>query len=285
MSSTIGLGEFLRARREHLRPEDVGLTDFGGRRRVAGLRREELAGLAGMSVDYYTRMEQGRVKNASASVLDALARALRLDAHESEHLHRIARPVGGSGPTARTPRPARQTVRPTLGRLLTQLSEVPAMVLGRNLDILAWNPAATALFGDFGELPPAERNMIRITFLQPRSRELWANWAECGRESVAFLRREAGLRPHDPRLAALVGELSVKSPEFRTWWAEHTVREKTSGVKRFRHPLVGRLDLTYDTLRSGDDPNQALVTYVAEPGSPSQDALRMLLSWSATPVG
>ncbi|WP_406286411.1 helix-turn-helix transcriptional regulator [Embleya sp. NBC_00896] len=282
MTGVIGMGEFLRARREHLRPEDVGLTAFGGRRRVAGLRREELAGLAGVSVDYYTRMEQGRVKGASAAVLDALAKALRLDPDETAHLHRIARPAGSAG---RTVRPPAQTVRPTLAHLLAALTEVPALIVGRNLDVLAWNPAATALFGDFGELPPAERNMVHMTFLRERSRELYGNWSECARENVAFLRREAGLRPDDPRLAALVGELSVKSPEFRTWWAEHAVREKTSGTKRFNHPVVGTFDLVYDTLRSGDDPTQALVTYVAAPNSAGHDALRLLLSWTAVPVG
>ncbi|MFD0278180.1 helix-turn-helix transcriptional regulator [Kitasatospora sp. NPDC127111] len=286
MNTTTTLGEFLRTRRARLRPEDVDLPDFGGRRRVAGLRREELAQLAGVSVDYYTRLEQGRVGNPSEAVVDAVARGLRLGPDEARHLHRLARPrqVGRSG---RGPSAARgpQPVRPMLARLLEQLPDVPALVMGRRMDILAWNRAAAALLGDYGRLAPAERNIARITFLDPASRELFADWTGCARENVAFLHLEAGRRPDDPRLAELIGELSMRSEEFRRWWAEHPVGDKTSGRKRFHHPLVGELDLCYDTLRPADDPDQALITYAAEPGSPSDDALRMLLAWSAAPVG
>ncbi|AUY52966.1 helix-turn-helix transcriptional regulator [Streptomyces sp. CB01881] len=285
MNTTITLGEFLRTRRARLRPEDVDLPDFGGRRRVAGLRREELAQLAGVSVDYYTRLEQGRVGNPSEAVLDALARGLRLDPDEVRHLHRLARPRparrAGRGPSAQQ---GPQPVRPMLARLLEQLTDAPAMVMGRRMDVLAWNRAASALFGDFERLTPAERNIARITFLDPASRELYADWSSCARENVAFLHLEAGRRPDDPRLAELIGELSLRSEEFRRWWAEHPVQDKTSGRKRFRHPLVGGLDLAYDTLRPADDPDQALITYAADPGTPSDDALRMLLSWSAAPV-
>ncbi|MFJ8435855.1 helix-turn-helix domain-containing protein [Kitasatospora sp. NPDC094019] len=277
-----GLAEFLRTRRSRLRPEDVDLPDFGGRRRVAGLRREELAQLAGVSVDYYTRLEQGRVGNPSDAVLDAVARALRLDPEESGHLHRLARarpdrarPGRGRGPAAP------QQVRPSMARLLDAMPDVPAVVMGRRMDILAWNSAAVALLGDYGTLAPAERNIARITFLDPASRTLYDDWVACARENVAFLHLEAGRRPDDPRLAELVGELSVRSQEFRHWWAEHPVRDKTSGHKVFHHPLVGRMELVYDTLRSADDPDQALVTYTADPGSPSEDALRMLISWEA----
>ncbi|MFB7618385.1 helix-turn-helix transcriptional regulator [Kitasatospora sp. NPDC056181] len=285
MNTTISLSEFLRTRRARLRPEDVDLPDFGGRRRVAGLRREELAQLAGVSVDYYTRLEQGRVGNPSEAVLDALARGLRLDPDEVRHLHRLARPRparrAGRGPSAqRGPQP----VRPMLTRLLEQLTDAPAMVMGRRMDVLAWNRAAAALFGDFERLVPAERNIARITFLDPASRELYVDWSSCARENVAFLHLEAGRRPDDPRLAELIGELSMRSEEFRRWWAEHPVQDKTSGRKRFCHPLVGGLDLAYDTLRPADDPDQALITYAADPGTPSDDALRMLLSWSAAPV-
>ncbi|MEU6235617.1 helix-turn-helix transcriptional regulator [Kitasatospora sp. NPDC047058] len=284
MNTTITLSEFLRTRRARLRPEDVDLPDFGGRRRVAGLRREELAQLAGVSVDYYTRLEQGRVGNPSEAVVDAVARSLRLGPDEARHLHRLARPVRRSGrsrPAERGPQP----VRPMLVRLLERLPDVPAMVMGRRMDILAWNRGAAALLGDYGRLAPAERNIARITFLDPSSRELFADWTGCARENVAFLHLEAGRRPDDPRLAELIGELSMRSEEFRRWWAEHPVGDKTSGRKRFHHPLVGELDLCYETLRPADDPDQALITYAAEPGSPSDDALRMLLAWSAEPVG
>ncbi|MFF7591436.1 helix-turn-helix domain-containing protein [Kitasatospora purpeofusca] len=286
-----GLAEFLRTRRSRLRPEDVDLPDFGGRRRVAGLRREELAQLAGVSVDYYTRLEQGRVGNPSDAVLDAVARALRLDPEEAGHLHRLARtrPTRGSGARGAGRGPARgsaapQKVRPSMVRLLDAMPDVPAVVMGRRMDILAWNSAAVALLGDYGALAPAERNIARITFLDPASRTLYDDWVACARENVAFLHLEAGRRPDDPRLAELIGELSVRSQEFRHWWAEHPVRDKTSGHKVFHHPLVGRMELVYDTLRSADDPDQALVTYTADPGSPSEDALRMLISWEADRV-
>ncbi|MEU8513574.1 helix-turn-helix transcriptional regulator [Kitasatospora sp. NPDC048722] len=282
MSTSINLGEFLRTRRSLLHLEDVALPDFGGRRRVAGLRREEIAQLAGVSVDYYTRMEQGRVPNPSGAVLDALARALRLDGDATRHLHRLARPEPAARPVPwRQPGPPR--VRPMLQRLLDELVDMPAVVMGRRMDILAWNPAAAALFGDYAALDPAERNIARITFLDETSRELYADWTSCARENVAYLHLDAGRHPEDPRLASLIGELSMKSEDFRRWWAEHPVQDKTSGTKRFHHPVVGDLELTYETLRATDDPDQALITYAAESGSPSHDSLRMLLAWATEP--
>ncbi|MFF4425966.1 helix-turn-helix transcriptional regulator [Streptomyces sp. NPDC001549] len=279
MSAAISLGEFLRTRRSLLHLEDVALPDFGGRRRVAGLRREEIAQLAGVSVDYYTRMEQGRVPNPSGAVLGALARALRLDGDATRHLHRLARPQSAARHVPR--RQARpQRVRPMLQRLLDDLVDMPAVVMGRRMDILAWNTAAVALFGDYADLDRAERNIARITFLDETSRELYADWTSCARENVAYLHLDAGRHPEDPMLASLIGELSMKSEDFRRWWAEHPVQDKTSGTKRFHHPVVGDLELAYETLRPADDPDQALITYGAEPGSPSHDALRMLLAWA-----
>ncbi|MCU7826604.1 helix-turn-helix transcriptional regulator [Kitasatospora sp. DSM 101779] len=280
MSTATGLNEFLRSRRARLRPQDVALPEYGGARRVAGLRREEIALLAGVSVDYYTRMEQGRVPNPSASVLDSLARALRLDEDETRHLHQLARPRRRGAVPADGP-PQRQLVRPMLRRLIDHLDDFPAVVMGRRMDVLAWNPAAAALLGDYGALDPAERNIARITFLAPSSRELFADWADCARENVAYLDLEAGRHPGDPTLARLIGELSMHSADFRRMWAEHPVRDKTSGSKRFHHPLVGEVVLAYETLRAADDPDQALITYAAEPGSSSEDALRMLLAWAA----
>ncbi|MCB5181967.1 helix-turn-helix transcriptional regulator, partial [Streptomyces antimicrobicus] len=285
MSPATSLGTFLRTRRSRLLPQDVALPDYGGRRRVSGLRREEIAQLAGVSVDYYTRMEQGRVPHPSAEVLDALARALKLTADERRHLHHLAGPRHGARPAARgASAQAPQEVRPMLRRLLDELTDVPALVMGRRMDVLAWNAAAVALLGDYGALDPAERNIARITFLDPASRVLFADWHSCARENVAYLHLEAGRRPDDPQLAQLIGELSMRSEEFRGWWAQHPVQDKTSGTKRFRHPVVGRLELSYETLRSADDAEQALVTYAAAPGTPSHDALRMLLAWQAPPA-
>ncbi|GII51920.1 DNA-binding protein [Planotetraspora thailandica] len=280
MSTATSLSDFLRTRRAGLHPQDVALPDFGGVRRVAGLRREEIAQLAGVSVDYYTRMEQGRVANPSSTVLDALALALRLNDDEIRHLHHLARPQSAARSADRH-RTRRQLVRPMLQRLLEELKDVPAVVMGRRMDILAWNPAASALFGNYAALDPSERNIARITFLDPASRELYGDWTSCARENVAYLHLEAGRHPGDPRLAHLIGELSMRSEDFRRWWAEHPVRDKTSGVKRFHHPVVGDLELTYETLRAADDPAQALITYAAQPDTPSHDALRMLLAWTA----
>jgi transcriptional regulator with XRE-family HTH domain len=280
MSTATSLSDFLRTRRGRLHPQDVALPDFGGTRRVAGLRREEIAQLAGFSVDYYTRMEQGRVPNPSGTVLDALARALRLNDDETRHLHHLARPQHTARP-ARRHQAHQQRVRPMLQRLLDELKDVPAVVMGQRMDILAWNPAACALFGDYAALDPAERNIARITFLDPASRELYADWTSCARENVAYLHLEAGRRPGDPQLAQLIGELSMKSEDFRRWWAEHPVQDKTSGIKRFHHPVVGDLELAYETLRAADDPDQALITYAAQPDTSSHDTLRMLLAWTA----
>ncbi|WP_431677679.1 helix-turn-helix transcriptional regulator [Kitasatospora sp. KL5] len=280
MSTASSLNDFLRSRRARLRPQDVSLPEYGGTRRVAGLRREELAQLAGVSVDYYTRMEQGRVANPSEAVLDSLARALRLTEDETRHLHQLARPRR-TARSARPQPPRPQKVRPMLQRLLDELHDVPAFVMGRRMDVLAWNAAACALLGDYSLLDPAERNVARITFLDPAARTLYADWTSCARENVAYLHLQAGQRPDDPLLASLIGELSVKSQDFRRWWAEHPVQDKTSGTKRFHHPLVGDLELAYETLRTADDPDQALVTYAADPGTPSHDALHMLLAWSA----
>ena len=280
MAAIGGFGEFLTTRRAGLQPADVGLPDFGGSRRVAGLRREELANLAGISVDYYTRLEQGRVANPSEAVLDAVARALLLTDDETRHLYRLARPRR----TGRQHRPQQQ-LRPSLRRLLDTLIDVPALVMGQRMDILAFNRAACSLLGDYTALTPAQRNVARITFLDPASRDLYADWVACARENVAYLHLEAGRRPGDRALAQLVGELSMESADFRRWWAEHPVKDRTSGIKRFHHPLVGDLELFYETLRVADDSDQALITYTAEPDTSAHDALQMLLTWTASTAG
>lgn len=269
------LSEFLRTRRARLTPEDVGLPRYGRQRRVPGLRREELAQLAGVSVAYYTRLEQGNGRNVSAEVLDAIARALRLTDAEHAHLTHLARPAGHKKKAS----PARQQVRGALRQLLDTVDTVPAYVTGRRADILAWNRTASALFGDWAELAPQERNWARLIFLRPDYRELFADWGSKAADVVSYLRMDAGCHPDDPKLSALVGELSVKSEEFRRLWATHDVKEKGHGTKRIRHPLVGELTLSYETLRLPDDVEQSLVIYHAEPGSPSAEALRLLASW------
>ncbi|MBZ9640548.1 helix-turn-helix transcriptional regulator [Streptomyces sp. PSKA30] len=271
------LSEFLRTRRARLKPEDVGLPDFGRHRRVPGLRREELAQLAGVSVAYYTRLEQGNGQNVSAEVLDSIARALRLTDAEHAHLTHLAKPKQHKKkPAARA-----QQVRVALRQLLDSIDGVPAYIVGRRSDILAWNRMAAAVFGDWAELPPQERNWARLVFLNPAYRELFVEWEQKQADMVSFLRMDAGCHPDDPRLSALVGELSLKSEEFRRLWARHDVKEKSHGVKRLRHPLVGDLTLSFETFRMVDDVEQSLITYHAEPGSPSAEALRLLASWGA----
>ncbi|MFI6545567.1 helix-turn-helix domain-containing protein [Streptomyces prunicolor] len=269
------LSEFLRTRRARLKPEDVGLPDFGRHRRVPGLRREELAQLAGVSVAYYTRLEQGNGRNVSAEVLDAIARALRLSDAESSHLTHLAKPKQHK----KKPSPPTQHVRTPLRQLLDSIDTVPAYISGRRSDILVWNRMAAAVFGDWSQLPPQERNWARLVFLRPEYRELYVDWEQKATDIVSMLRMDAGCHPDDPRLSALVGELSVKSEEFRRMWATHDVKEKTYGVKRLHHPLVGDLTLNFEGFRLGDGSEQSLITYHAEPGSPSADALRLLASW------
>ncbi|MCX4905858.1 helix-turn-helix transcriptional regulator [Streptomyces sp. NBC_00878] len=269
------LSEFLRTRRARLKPEDVGLPDFGRHRRVPGLRREELAQLAGVSVAYYTRLEQGNGRNVSAEVLDSIARALRLTGAEHAHLTHLAKPKQlKKKPSARP-----QQVRVALRELIDSIDGVPAYVVGRRSEILVWNRMAAAVFGDWSLVPPQERNWARMVFLKPEYRELFVEWEQKASDMVSFLRMDAGCHPDDPRLSALVGELSVKSEEFRRLWATHDVKEKSHGVKRLHHPLVGELTLSFESFKIVDTEEQSMVTYHAVPGSPSAEALRLLASW------
>ncbi|MFJ8141749.1 helix-turn-helix domain-containing protein [Streptomyces sp. NPDC096013] len=272
------LRDFLRSRRAKITPEEAGLAPLPGTRRVPGLRREEVARLAGVSVDYYVRLERGRHLNVSASVLDAIARALRLTDLERAHLFRIARPSR----TRARPLPP-QRVRPGLRLLLDSLTEVPALVYGRRMDVLAANGLARALYTDFEALPVRDRNMARLAFLDDTFRSLYADWEGAARGIVASLRLYAGRHPHDPALAELVGELSVQDADFRHWWADHDVFERTHGTKHFHHPVVGDLVLGYEAFAPTDDPEQTLGVSTAEPGSPSAERLQLLASWSRTP--
>jgi len=279
MQHNVELSEFLRSRRARLSPAAIGVPTSGGARRVPGLRRAELAALAGVSVDYYTRLEQGRQLNVSDSVLDAVARALQLDEVERTYLFDLTR--------ARPKKPRRrsQRVRPGVLRLLESLDDrSPAFVLGRGMDVLATNRLARALITDFNVLPARERNMARFMFLDESARSLYVDWAAVAMDGVGILRLAAGRYPDDPRLTELVGELAMKSPEFRRWWADHHVREKTHGMKRYHHPVVGELTVSYESITFPDDPDQTMCVYTAEPGSASESALRLLANWTATSV-
>jgi transcriptional regulator with XRE-family HTH domain len=273
------LREFLRSRRARLRPEEFGLGDTAGPRRVPGLRREELAALAGVSVDYYVRLEQGRNLNPSEPVLDAIARALHLDDTERAHLFDLARPKAVRRPPRRP-----QRVSPATYQLLETLdaAAAPALIVGRRMDVLAINPIARALIVDFNALPARQRNYARFIFLDDNARDLHPEWAVIAAETVATLRVDAGRHPDDPELSALVGELSVHSEEFRRWWADHQVLARTSGTKRFHHPIVGGLTITYQALTMPDDPEQTMFVYTAPAGSPDHHALRLLQPGTAT---
>ncbi|MFG2616179.1 helix-turn-helix domain-containing protein [Streptomyces sp. NPDC048507] len=284
-STKTELGDFLRSRRARIRPEDAGLTAVGGRRRVPGLRREELARLAGVSVDYYTRFEQGRAENVSDAVLDAVAAALRLDTAETAHLTRLVRNAGraGSRTAARgaDSDDGAQRVRPGLLRLLDSMPGTPAFVVGRRTDVLAWNPLGAALLTDFAALPPERRNKARLVFLDPDVRGRYANWRTKARDLVAYLRYDLARHPHDARFAALIEELAEHSPEFVELWQEQEVAEKTHGGYHLRHPLAGGFTVAYESLRLPDDPDQILIAYTVEPGSPSEAALRILAAAAA----
>jgi transcriptional regulator with XRE-family HTH domain len=272
MDSSNQLGEFLRARRELTRPEDFGLPD-PGRRRVPGLRREEVALLAGMSADYYIRLEQGRDRHPSDQVIEALARVFTLDDEGVAHLRALARPA-----TRRRRRPSQpERVSPRLERLLDAWSDTPALVLGRYLDVLANNRLAAVV----NSCSVKGQNQLRVMFLDPETRRIYADWETVAAETVANLRTTAGTDLDDPRLTELVGELSLKSDDFRRLWARHDVGAKTAGTKRYAHPLVGDLTLAYETFAVNGSPGQFLIVYHAEPGSPSEQALRLLSSATA----
>jgi transcriptional regulator with XRE-family HTH domain len=279
------LGDFLQARRRQLRPADVGLRTYDERRRVPGLRREELAMLAGISAPYYARLEQGQSRNASREVLDALGNALRLDDSERAHLHALARAPKRSRPA---PRPRVERPTPAARALLAALDGTPAIVLGRRSDVLAWNRQGHALFAGHLDLDgpddPARRpNMARLVFLDAHTRDLYADWPAKARAVVGNLRLTAGRHPDDPLLAALIGELTMRSPEFGTLWADHRVLACDVADYEMRHPLVGALTLTQQTLQSPQGEGPAVVVATAAPGSPSATALALLAHATGAP--
>ncbi|MER5792194.1 helix-turn-helix transcriptional regulator [Streptomyces sp. NPDC001980] len=272
------LGEFLRARRAALSPLQAGLPDDGRPRRVPGLRREELAQLAHVSIDYVVRLEQGRTRRVSRPVLDALADALHLAPDERDYLLTLA----DVAPAAPRRRPGRPDVAPGLRQLLATMPDVPAMILNRRMDVLAWNVGAAALLTDFAALPPSARNLIRLTFLDKDVRALYADWPRAARECVAVLRMEAGRSPRDPALTALITELTTHDEDFRTWWSTHQVRGPRRLTKTYHHPLAGPLTLDVHQFSVDTHPDQQLIAYTPPPDSPSQEALRFLLQWSTT---
>ena len=270
------LGAFLRVRRAALTPAEVGLSGAVGRRRVAGLRRTEVAQLASISVEYYTRLEQGRVR-ASATVLESLVRALRLDADAQRYVYELAERADAQPRLRGT----QERLRPAIRRLLDRLEGTPALVLGRRLDILGWNQAAVALYLDFATIPVRERNYLWLMFLHPGFRALHRDWEHDARAAVGAVRLDSAVDLHDPQLTRLVGQLSLRDEAFRTWWAGQQLSGKYQGIKRYRHPLVGEVDLDCDTWNSPDGTGQRLMILTAEPGTRSADALSILTAWVA----
>jgi transcriptional regulator with XRE-family HTH domain len=273
--------EFLASRRARLTPEQAGLLPGGGRRRVPGLRREEVAVLAGVSTDWYIRLEKGHIAGVSEDVLEAVARALQLDDAERLYLSDLAR----AAKPARAPRRrSKVTVRPRVQWLLDSMSSSAAIALNGRMDILAANTLGRALYSPVFDNPRRPANIARFQFLDPRARDYHLDWDGAANTTVAILRAEAGHDPHDKDLRELVGELSTVSEEFRTRWAAHNVRIHRTGIKQFIHPVVGTLDLVYhSTALPTEGPEDLnLTAYTAEPGTPSEDALKLLASWAAT---
>jgi transcriptional regulator with XRE-family HTH domain len=275
------LGDFLRARRSRLRPEDVGLEP-GGRRRVPGLRREELALLAGLSTDYYQRMEQGREVRPSDDVLDALAAAFDLADEERRHLFTLARAARRPAPTEVHRDPERV---PDSTRRLLRVMGTPAVVLGRHLDVLAWNDMAEALLGDPVDVPPGRLNMLLLMFDDAHTGDRQCpDWEQQALDYIGMMRAAVATDPTHPRATAIVGELSIRSPEFRRLWGRHDVRESVSGSKTFRIPEVGDIVLDWDTYPLPGDPGPVMLVFTAEPGSADADRLQLLAALHATRV-
>jgi transcriptional regulator with XRE-family HTH domain len=272
--------EFLTSRRAKITPEQAGLRTYGTTRRVPGLRREEVALLAGVSVDYYTRLERGNASGVSETVLEALARALQLDEAERAHLFDLARAAQATTPTRR--RSAPQRVRPSVQRMLDAMTGAPAFVRNGRMDILAANRLGYALYSEMYVGPRRPANTARFVFLDQRATDFYLDWEQVATDAVAILRSEVGRNPYDRALSDLVGELSTQSELFRTRWAAHNVRYHDTGVKRFHHPVVGDLTLTFETMTLVGDSGLTMFAYTAEAGSNSEEALDLLASWTAT---
>ena len=272
---------FLTSRRARLSPDQAGLSSSGSRR-VPGLRRVEVAQLAGVSVEYYTRLERGNLSGASEAVLEALVGALQLDESERVYLFDLARAASASATRRRPTQPAAHRLRPSIQRLLDSMVGIPAFVRNGRLDILGINEMGEALYSLAFQQPSRPVNLARFVFLDPRAHLLHPNWSDSANTSVSILRSEAGRNPYDKGLTDLIGELSTRSDEFRTRWAAHNVRLHRTGSKHFRHPDVGDLHLTFDALELPGEQALTLTAYSAEPGTPDADNLALLASWVAT---
>ena len=272
---------FLSSRRAKITPEQAGLPVYGTNRRVKGLRREEVAMLAGISVEYYTRLERGNTNGVSNDVLEGIARALQLDGAERAHLFDLVRAASASNAPRR--RPTQERVRPGVQQILDSIT-APAYVRNERLDVLASNRLGEALYAPVFEFSSRPINVARFLFLSPKASEFFVDWDTIAHDAVAILRSAAGRDPYDKRLTDLIGELSTRSDDFRVRWAAHNVKFHRTGAKRFHHPVVGELTLSFEALELAADPGQRLNVYTAEPGSRSHEALSLLASWITTPI-
>jgi transcriptional regulator with XRE-family HTH domain len=272
------LGEFLKARRAELDPGAVGLPEVG-QRRVPGLRREEVALLAAISTDYYSRLEQGRIQ-ASPAVLASLSQVLRLDDDQRAYLYELAAKDDFRPPARRAPQPK---AVPQLQRMLDDMPHTPAFVIGPRTEIVAWNTMGAALITDFGQIPEKQRYYIRLLITDPAMRTLYADWEGVTRLAIAQMRMHNATNPGDVELADIVGELSIVDAQFAQWWAAHDVAVRDTGVKHLRHPVVGDLHLDWNAVTWAADPDLQIIVWTAEPGTPSHDNLRLLASWAADP--
>lgn len=279
MNNRSEIREFLSSRRAKLTPQQVGLPTFGGIRRVPGLRREEVSLLAGVSVEYYTRMERGNLAGVSDSVLESISRALRLNEAEHQHLFNLAR---AAGPAPRTRRQPAKEIDASIQHILDGMVGIPAFVQNGHLDVVAANDLGRALYSEAFKDQTHQLNYARFVFFNPRSQSLYTDWNLAADTVVAMLHAEAGRDPFDRCLTDLVGELSTRSEEFRKRWAQHDVRHHRSGVKTIRHPAVGDLELHFNALELTATPGLTMFAYSAEPGSSSADGLQLLASWAAT---
>ncbi|MEV6158114.1 helix-turn-helix transcriptional regulator [Nonomuraea sp. NPDC052129] len=281
MDSRHEISAFLRSRRDKITPEQAGLPVYG-QRRVPGLRRGEVAMLAGVSVEYYTRLERGNLRGASDSVLGALARALRLDDTERMHLYDLARAAGPAPQGQARQRATRPVVRPGVARIIEGMPQLPAFVKNDRLDTLAANPLGRALFSPMYADPTSGANSARFAFLSPAARQFYIDWERVTHEAVGVLRIAAGKNPDDRELSNLIGELCTRSDAFRVMWGSHDVHVFREGTKRLRHPVVGDLELDHESLALPDENGLSVVVYSAPPGSATEDGLKLLASWSAT---
>ncbi|MGW4565403.1 helix-turn-helix transcriptional regulator [Streptomyces sp. NPDC004561] len=282
MDTAHEIREFLATRRAKITPQQAGLPAFGGaNRRVPGLRREEVAMLAGVSIDYYARLERGQLAGASEEVLDALSRALQLDEAERAHLHDLAA-AQRHRPPRRAARKAKTPVSASLTRVLVSMTDAPAFIRNGRLDILAVNPLGRALYAPLFTGSARPVNIARFQFLDPTSRDFFPDWNASVNTTVSLLRTETGRAPGDAELTGLIGELVTRSDEFRAAWAKHNVRLHHTGRKLFRHPAIGEITLDFDAMELPAHPGLTLTVYSAEPGTPDYDALRLLASWAAT---